>query len=45
MRKHEALCAEMEEVIGKAYKKHFGQSIRIQFYTVVACKLRRKAAE
>lgn len=42
MRKHEALCAEAEEAIGKIYKKHFGQPAQVQVYTAVPRKWRRE---
>lgn len=34
MREYESLRAAMEDVIGNAYKKHFGKSAEIEFYTM-----------
>ncbi|OPX93227.1 MAG: hypothetical protein A4E58_03096 [Syntrophorhabdus sp. PtaB.Bin006] len=33
MREYEFVRTVMEDVMGKAYKKHFGESIKIEFYT------------
>ncbi len=45
MRKHEALRTDIEGAIGEIYRTHFGQSVQVQFYTVVARKRGGKSAE
>ncbi|OPY75230.1 MAG: hypothetical protein A4E64_01967 [Syntrophorhabdus sp. PtaU1.Bin058] len=38
MRTYEALRTEIEDVIGEAYKKHFGRSVQVQFYKMITRK-------
>ncbi len=38
MRAYEQLRSEIEDAIGEAYKKHFGHSTQVQFYTTVPRK-------
>jgi molybdate transport system regulatory protein len=38
MKKHEALRADMEEVLGGLYRKHFGKKAEVQFYKVIPRK-------
>ncbi len=38
MKRHETLCAEIEDAIGSLYKKHFGQSAQVQFYAAISRK-------
>jgi len=38
MAAYERLRSEIENAIGKVYKKHFGQSVEVQFYKTVARK-------
>jgi molybdate transport system regulatory protein len=46
MKAYETLRAEAEEAVGEAYKKHFGQSIPVEFYTMITHKRgARKPAE
>jgi molybdate transport system regulatory protein len=42
MRVYETLRAEVEDALGEVYKKHFGQSIKVEFYTMTANKRGKK---
>jgi molybdate transport system regulatory protein len=42
MRAYESLRAEIEEAIGETYRKHFGQSVQVQFYTMTPYKRGKK---
>jgi molybdate transport system regulatory protein len=38
MKKYEALREEIRDVLGEAYKRHFGESVDVQFYKMITHK-------
>lgn len=44
MSAYEGLRSEIQHVIGKVYRKHFGESVEVEFYRMVARKRAEKKA-
>jgi molybdate transport system regulatory protein len=42
MSAYESLRSEIRQAIGKVYKKHFGESVEVEFYKMVARRRREK---
>jgi molybdate transport system regulatory protein len=42
MRAYEGLRSEVQQTIGKVYRKHFGDSVEVEFYKMVARRRREK---